>query len=215
MNNQKQTFLDNEANMWFQRNKEALSQRKLPEEDFIASSMLERKDLFAGTRILEIGCANGYRLNFLKHELDADVYGIDPSALAVQDGREKGLKLDIGTADNLNFADAHFDVVILGFCLYLCDRKDLFNIAAEINRVTKDKAWVIIQDFFAESEYANDYSHCNGVKSYKSDYRRLFDWHPAYSCISHKVVDHNNFREITDNKDEWIALSILRKHQAE
>lgn len=213
MKNQKSIFLENEADSWFDRNKQAIELRNLPHDDLIASSMLEQRHLFSTQKILEIGCANGYRLGFLKDALGADVYGIDPSPKAIEAGRNKGLKLEVGTADNLNYPEDHFDTVILGFCLYLCDRRDLFKIAAEVDRVTRDSAWIIIQDFFSESDYSNDYSHHRGVKSFKSDYRKIFDWHPAYTCISHRVVDHSNFKNFTDDQDEWIALSILRKHQ--
>ncbi len=214
MTSQKSIFLHNEANQWFERNKAALKERCMPEDDLIASTMMESSDLYKNSTILEIGCADGFRLSFLEHALAAEVYGIDPSSSAIDSGKKNGLNLQVGTADNLEFADNTFDIVILGFCLYLCDRSDLFRIAAEIDRVTKDSAWIIIQDFFSESDYANDYSHFEGVKSYKSDYRKMFTWHPAYSPISHKLSDHSNFKNFTDNQDEWIALSIIRKNLA-
>ena len=43
----------------------------------------------------------------------------------------------MGTADKLPFEDQSVDILVYGFCLYLCDREDMFNIAAEANRVIK------------------------------------------------------------------------------
>lgn len=212
MKNQKQVFLDQEANQWFERNRSAIQNRNMPDDDFIASTLQTQANLFANSKILEIGCADGFRLKYLKGALNAEVYGIDPSASAVQEGINAGLDLKVGTADKLDFEDGTFDIVILGFCLYLCDRRDLFKIAAEIDRVTQNQAWIVIQDFFSETDYSNDYSHFAGIKSYKSDYRKMFTWNPDYTCVQHKITDHSNFKNYTDKTDEWIALSIIRKN---
>ena len=42
------------------------------------------------------------------------------------------------------------------------------------------------------------------------DYRTLFDWHPAYSTYYHRVHHHVD-RAYTDDPDEWVAVSVLRK----
>ena len=47
------------------------------------------------------------------------------------------VKLKIGTAEKLKFEDDKFDLIIFGFCLYLCDREDLIKIVDETNRVLK------------------------------------------------------------------------------
>ena len=55
-----------------------------------------------------------------------------------------------GAADQLYFESQTFDFVVFGFCLYLCDRDDLFEIAKEAHRVLKPTGWLVIHDFFAE-----------------------------------------------------------------
>ena len=58
----------------------------------------------------------------------ADCYGIEPSAQAVAAACAKGINVMQGTADVLPFDNQSFDIVIFGFCLYLCDREDLFEL---------------------------------------------------------------------------------------
>ena len=58
----------------------------------------------------------------------------------------------------------------------------------------------------------NHYTHKTGIYSYKMDYRNLFNWHPFYECMKHKVIHHSKFH-YTDEINEWIALSVLRKNK--
>jgi SAM-dependent methyltransferase len=91
-------------------------------------------------------------------------------------------KVQQGTADILPFKDHYFDIIIFGFCLYLCDREDLFRIASEADRVLGEPGWLLILYFFSPFPKKNVYHFCKGVQSYKMDYRTLFTWHP------HKVI---------------------------
>lgn len=156
-----------------------------------------------------MGCGNGKRLKELQ-TLGYEVSGIDPSKIAVEDALKKGVLARIGTADELPFIDNSFDILVFGFCLYLCDREDLFKIAAEANRVLKSPGNLFILDFYSKNEIANDYHHLDEIKSYKMDYRKLFDWHPNYSLVKQVVGSHHGFQS-TDDKNEWISISILRK----
>lgn len=42
------------------------------------------------------------------------------------------------------------------------------------------------------------------------DYRKLFDWHPSYSCFYHEV-NAKAKGGFTNDKNNWIATSILKK----
>lgn len=111
--------------------------------------------------VLEIGCGNGWRLHVLAREYHAKCFGIDPSERAVKDGMSlfPDLLLSQATADAVPHADQFFDLVIFGFCLYLCDRKDLFKIACEVDRVLKDFGKLMILDFYPPFPYRNAYAH--------------------------------------------------------
>ncbi len=210
---QKDIFLQSEGDEWFSRNRQALAVRKFPEGDAILEELL---DILSGKtcgrklKVLEIGCGDGGRLAWLQQNCAVDCYGVDPSAKAVEAAASCGINAAKAVADDLPFKDGEFDVVIFGFCLYLCDRSDLFRIACEADRVLCSPGWLLIQDFFSPIPRSRIYHHRPGVMTYKMDYRNLFSWHPGYECITHKVRGHQN-GSYTDDPEEWTAISVLRK----
>jgi ubiquinone/menaquinone biosynthesis C-methylase UbiE len=211
---QKDVFLEGEGDAWYLRNSGGAS-RILPQGDPLLSEILALSPPIVehGTRVLEIGCSEGVRLEWLARERGCDCSGIDPSLRAVSAAAARGVRAQRGTAEALPFGDASFDVVAFGFCLYLCDRQDLFRIAAEADRVLRDPGWMAIYDFYAPHPARQEYSHFKGVSSHKMDNRALFAWHPAYTTYSHRVFHHVS-GEVTDEQGEWVAVSILRKHGA-
>ena len=212
---QKNVFLSSEADAWYERNLRAVGKTDFS-TDPVSLAVLELAATYPSEtqarkfRILEIGCGEGRRLEWLATKLNADVFGVEPSALAVNKALSRGIDAVRGTADELPFDDATFDVLIFGFCLYLCDRQDLFRIAQETNRVLKSDSWLVINDFYAPHPIKREYHHKPGVYSYKMDYRQLFSWHPAYTCFAHRVTFHGR-NEFTDEAQEWVATSIMRK----
>lgn len=209
---QKEIFMNSEGDAWFARNKETVASRKLPESDPLLCEILEIYPSLENMSVLEIGCGDGSRLAWLKKSINADCYGIEPSANAVTAACAKGLNVCQGTADELPFDNQTFDIVIFGFCLYVCDREDLFVIASEADRVLRAPGCLMIMDFFSPVSQTKIYDHLPGVDSHKMDYRTLFTWHPDYECITHKVRHHIDAR-YTDNQDEWTAVSVLRKYR--
>jgi ubiquinone/menaquinone biosynthesis C-methylase UbiE len=211
---QKDIFLQSEADAWFNRNHAAIAAKDFSSNDPVSSAVVEIATQIAQSdgrlRILEVGCGDGGRLVWLSKHLATEVHGVEPSFMAVEHACARGVKAVRGTAEALPYDDAYFDIVIFGFCLYLCDRQDLFRIAQEADRVLKPDAWIVIHDFFAPTPVRREYHHTSGVYSYKMDYRRLFDWHPAYTCFSQKVWA-NTIYGFTDDANEWVATSVLRK----
>ena len=212
---QKEIFLGGEADAWFDRNHQELQSKAFGLSDPVVESLsniVEQSEYAgAGLKVLEIGCGEANRLAWLAEHLGADVYGLEPSSKAVELARKKGVRAEHGTADHLPFESGSFDVVIFGFCLYLCDREDLFKIAQEADRVLKKKAWLIISDFFSPIHVSRDYQHKQGVYSFKMDYRKLFSWHPGYTCYLHQL-DHHGQKGFTDDAQEWVSTSVLRKN---
>ena len=208
---QKDIFLSSEGNAWLERNQATLAQQRLPEDDPILVELLEFPCIANEMTVLEIGCGDGARLSWIKDNLGARCFGIDPSAQGVASANKRGVHAQQGTADHLPFKDNEFDLVIFGFCLYLCDREDLFQIAREANRVLRTPGWLVILDFFSPVPVSCAFHHRSGVFSYKMDYRTLFDWHPAYECMTHKVRQMNQ-KAYTDDPQEWVAVSVMRKN---
>lgn len=209
---QKDVFLESEGNAWFERNAELLASRKLPDSDPALMEIL-KLDIAAkkGSKILEIGCGDGTRLAWLKEHRGFDCYGVEPSAQAVQAAAARGITACQGTAEKLPFEDKSFDIVVFGFCLYLCDRDDLFRVACEADRVLRNPGWLLILDFYSPVPLKREYHHRSGLFSHKMDYRTLFSWNPGYTSYSHQVRHHSN-SGFTDDQTEWTATSLLRKN---
>ena len=162
---QKDIFLEFEGNAWFERNANALGSRKLPESDSLLIEILNLPLLAEGTKILEIGCGDGTRLGWLRENCGFDCYGVEPSGQAVGAAKRRGITAYEGTADQLPFDANTFDIVVFGFCLYLCDREDLFRIAYEADRVLRNPGWLLILDFYSPSPVATSNSPtCGRVK---------------------------------------------------
>lgn len=212
MSTQKEVFLKGEGNAWYGRNKETLSERHLPDGDIVLTELVNLFSDFSELKILEIGCGGGERLSWLKLQ-GADVFGIDPSSDAIDAVIDKGISAKIGTADNLPYEENTFDIVIVGFCLYLCDRQDLFLISSEINRVLKSTSWLIILDFYNKNHTSNSYAHLEGVYSFKMDYSSIFTWHPDYFLMLQKIVDHSDFKNLTDLENDMMCFQLLRKNE--
>jgi SAM-dependent methyltransferase len=211
--NQKQLFLESEGDAWHMRNLGAFSSKKYGEDE-IAKAVMDLCYLDKGSNnklnILEVGCGAGMRLDWLAQNTGAKVFGIEPSSKAVEEAMHFGIRVSKGTADDLPFESGSMDIIIYGFCLYLCDRQDLFKIAKEADRVLKNEGWIVIRDFYSDSSLMVPYHHKEGVSSHKMDYGKLFDWHPFYTRYSHKV-SHHGLGEYTDDMGEWVATTILRK----
>lgn len=176
---QSATFTSGEGDAWFKRNRD-----KLGVHDPV-SHVLEYREI-TPTSVLEVGCANGWRLLKLQERHGCRVSGIDPSWDAVHEACEAGLD-DVchGTAKQLPWIGGQFDTIIYGFCLYLTDPCDWWTIASEANRLLKDGGNILIHDFSwtRSAPFARPYEHRNGVFSYHVDFARLWAAHPWYSSI--------------------------------
>ncbi|HWX30690.1 MAG TPA: class I SAM-dependent methyltransferase [Steroidobacteraceae bacterium] len=210
MSRQRDVFMSAEGDAWFSRNETALAAR-----DWSRDPICRRLEALPRTnepsRTLEIGCSDGSRLQYLAGRGRFKVFGIEPSGKAVAKARERGIEAIRTTADNLPFADASMDIVIFGFCLYLCDDRDLFRIAHEADRVLASPGWLLILDFEARAPTYRSYSHQEGIRSRKMNYASMFAWHPAYTLASYEKFYHGS--ELwTDDPDEWVSLACLRKY---
>jgi SAM-dependent methyltransferase len=166
-------FLESEGDAWFKRNRE-----KLGVFDSV-SAIIEDMGLRPNS-VLEIGCANGWRLAKLHDAYGCKVLGVDPSEQAGTEAAENGISVRTATAEYLPTGEI-FDLVIYGFCLYLTDPSDWLRIAAEADRVLAVGGHIIIHDFETLfSSHARRYKHRDGVLSYHIDWANLWLGHPGY-----------------------------------
>lgn len=202
---QKEAFKIGEADRWYERNASVLSEDR---EDII-STCIARLDL-EPRRILEIGAANGWRLAQLQSRYGAKAAGIEPSQKAVNDGSNlyPGVDLQVGTAEQLPFEDANFDLVVLGFCLYLVDPALHFRAVSEADRVLKDGGILAILDFQTGIPYHNEYHHLKGINAFKMEFSRIFLAHPSYSLVHRELINKGEALAEIDNR---IGVDFLMK----
>jgi len=213
MKHQEDIFKNEEGDKWFERNIQSSGidlEERVSKDGIIASfGFLNRSP----KNILEIGCSNGWRLEGLRRIYRCNCFGIDPSLKAINHGKAEYPEIDlrVSTADDLPYQDIFFDNVIMGFCLYLCDRDKLFKIAYEADRVLKDNGNLFILDFIPDFAYRNEYRHRGNISSYKMSYKEMFLWNPAYALIYREVFSHEG-REYIENPDERIGIDVLCKN---
>jgi len=214
MNNQKEAFLNYEADSWFDRNKCVIDRFSIDNDLII--NILDQYDIYP-QKILEIGSSAGYRLNGIKEKYpNCDVYGIDPSVKAVEYGKTNypTINLSVATADSLPFEKQDFDVVIVGFVFYVIDRDLLFRSIAEIDRVLQNKGILIIIDFFSERALKNQYAHISSFQaySYKQKYEDIFTSSHLYHLIEKTTYNHNNKRKDTQSDFyDLMSVTMLKK----
>jgi ubiquinone/menaquinone biosynthesis C-methylase UbiE len=214
--NQSQVFLQSEGDGYFDRNKSALN----AEGDFFCEQLIcETLSPFKPdiNRVLEIGCANGVKLEYLCKFFEAAGAGLDPSSKAVNAGNErlsdshvKNLTLTVGSANSLPFEKHEFDLVYFAFCLYLVDRDDLFAAIAEADRVLRPDGFLAIVDFDPAERHKRLYHHKESLFSYKRQYADLFTASGHYHLVSKHSLSHAGHSFVKDS-GERVSLCLLYK----
>lgn len=113
----------------------------MKQEFQIISDLIEKN-----TRVLDVGCGDGTLMEYLKHDKEIDIRGIEISKDNVQKCLSKGLAVIEGDAekDLLQFPDSSFDFVILSQTLQAFLSPEI--VIKELLRVGK-KAIVTIPNF--------------------------------------------------------------------
>jgi ubiquinone/menaquinone biosynthesis C-methylase UbiE len=211
---QKDAFLSYEADSYFARNQAILSSYST-DRDPVIKILNDYK--YHPKRILEIGCNAGYRLNGIKTLFPTcEVYGIEPSLAAIEYGEKKYENINFiqGTTDDLSvFKDDFFDLVIIGFVLYVVDRAILLKTIGEIDRVSNNA--IINIDFFAQTPHKNAYAHINEIEAfaYKQNYEDIFTGSRLYQLIDKRSYNHSTKDyDISDDFKNKYTVSLLKKH---
>lgn len=175
---QTQIFIDHAGDDWFERN-----ERKLGQRDPVSDALVQRG--IVPRRVLEIGCANGWRMKKFKQLFGCEVSGIDPAKRAIWQAQSTpglaGGDFRRGWADSLPFEDGAFDMVVYGFCLYVTEPKDWFQIVAEGNRVLADDGYIVVHDFADhQTPHAVKYEHADDVLAYHVNFAGLWLINPLY-----------------------------------
>lgn len=213
MSSQRDVFLAGEGDAYFRRNAPAYDAGNA--DTLPLPVAVIRNYLAAGARVLEIGCANGINLERLRRNAGTQGSGIDPSAAAIEAGRQDFPTLDlrVGTAEALPFGDGCFDLVWFGFCLYVTDRALLPRVVAEADRVLRDGGHLAIVDFDPGVPQRRVYAPAAGLSSYKTDHARMFLGFPQYVLAEKRPFSHHGDGFHPD-PGERLAVQVLRKDTA-
>lgn len=208
---QKSVFLGSEGDQWYDRNQHFLDANRAIADD-PTSRGLERVGVHP-QRVLEIGCATGWRLDALRKTYRCEAYGIEPSQKAIDSGKQMFPQVNFvrGTADHLPFDDGKFDLVLFGGTIAWCDPADLFRIAAEADRVLQSPGVLSLCEFCTPVPYKNQYLHTEGLNTHKMDYGRAFGWHPAYSMLYFEMFPFGE-GDMIQEIDCRYAVQIFGKH---
>src|SRR5688572_103269 len=129
-NIQKDAFLQYEGDNYFKRNKDV---RYEAEKDPVVN-VLQSYDVKL-KNVLEIGSSIGHRLNTVVQMYPGvKVTGVEPSQEAILKGKDlyPGVKFIRGTADDMpECQTGSYDLVVIGFVLYVVDREMLLKVVAE------------------------------------------------------------------------------------
>ena len=209
-------FITDEGNQWFKRNRDAIvDQDRFDWPSKIVESLKGKAEI---GRILELGCANGWRLARIKDmfQRSVELYGSDASAEAIADGtsRYSDLRLKQGLLSEISF-DLMFDLVIVNFVFHWVDRKSLTKSIAEIDRVICDQGLLIVGDFLPDFPQKRPYHHLPGqnVFTYKQDYANIFKSLGTYSEIFRVTFNHDRPNQYLGGNpsDERGCCCLLRK----
>jgi ubiquinone/menaquinone biosynthesis C-methylase UbiE len=142
-------FANGEGDAWYARNAHALHAPGHADHDITLELLLA--NVQSPRSVLEVGCADGWRLEAIRQATGARCYGIDTSCDAIRAGRKlyPELLLRHGRANVLPFATGDFDVVLLPFVLHWVARESLAQVVAEVDRVLVDGGHLLVTDFYS------------------------------------------------------------------
>lgn len=123
----------------------------------VAQAMIDHYGLRAGDKVLDIGCGKGfllYEMSLLEPGLE--IHGIDISSYAIDHAKEEIKdRLQVANANQLPFADNHFDLVFSITTLHNLHNYDLDKALREMERVGKKDKYVCVESYRNETEKAN------------------------------------------------------------
>lgn len=208
--NQDEIFLEFEGDNWYERNKNFLkAERDIP---------ILLLDLYGikPTRVLEVGASNGYRLAKLYEKYGCEVYAVEPSKKAIEDGKEKYpfIAFQRATAETMVYDKRFFDLIIVNSVLHWIDRETLLMSIANIDKFCNWGGYLIIGDFQVHSPIKRRYHHIKDeeVYTYKLNYKKIFLRTGFYKEIATLSLNHDN-KMLTGNTtiDNYFSVSLLKK----
>lgn len=209
---QEQVVFEHEGDSWFERNKTVLNRDHLRHDQPLLLLDLYK---LQPQKVLEVGCSNGYRLAEIAERYPCRVVGVEPSAAAIADGRERFPNVEFvqGVANAIPLHET-FDLIIVNFVFYIVDRARILQTVGEIDRLLADGGLLIMGDFFPATPQKVDYHHLPQGEffTFKQDYGAVFLASGIYHPISLLTGSHGNLTlSVEPQEQERIGTWLLRK----
>lgn len=217
---QNDAFLEGEGNHWLKRNPVNMSSTSEEMDDISLIVAVLKSDSDRIENILEVGSSSGQKLNSLCRNFGASGMGIDPSEAAVKQGTSQvgrnyseNLRFVRGVASQIPCPSNSFDLVVMGFFLYIEDRSKLLQSLCEADRVLKPGGYLVVKDFLTETPHRRPYAHHDGLFSYKNDYMSFFLALNHYSLVASIPLNRNQRLGFEQNPNLREVLSICVKKE--
>ncbi len=101
--------------------------------------------------LLEVGCGDG-RLTALLADKVQEITAIDPDASGIESARTNipGVSFQVGSGENLDFADESFDIVLFSYSLH---HQDCVKALSEAHRVVRHNGQILILEPTHDGEF--------------------------------------------------------------
>ena len=202
-----------EANKYFLRNK------KYYETNFIDEKVISliKDNHLKANNILEIGCANGSKLNqYAKLCESKRIYGVDLSNKAIENGKKKykNLKLLNISSIEIDKIKINFDFIICGFFLYHLDRDLIFKQFDLIHRKLLKNGFLLIEDFDPLFKHSNKDFNTKKLTSFKMSYDNFLIESGLFEMV-YKIKYKTKTKDKRIFKSENASLTLFKKIEFE
>ena len=175
-------FNQSDANAWYQRN---LNDFELND---ISMLMLTRH-IASLASVLEIGCADGYRLDRLVDIYRCKASGCDISDVAIETGKTKYPAVDLQVCDMVKvpYRDGQFELVIARGVLMYLPHKQLVKALSEMIRVSSK--YILIRDWFADTPFKTEFGFSPGKYIYHHNIPALIESMASITILDSEYIN--------------------------
>ena len=152
-------------------------------------------------KILDIGCGFGDLLKFFRNSgHNSELVGIDISDGMIEEARldNSNIKFSVADAENMDFNDNSFDIVICKHALYHFN--DIDKVINEVFRILKDNGKFIITINSLDSSSRENVQNMKQFISKSLNNDNFLDSNIKVNFENYKTFIHDNFRILKEIK---------------